>query len=207
MHTINKLRNQLERQKGRRSQLLKDLKATRNKVKVYRREVKISEEARLIIQHVAKQTQKEIEYQLSELITLSMQAIIDEPCEFVVKFTIRREKTECDLFFLKTGELYDPMEDEAGGIIDIAAFALQIALLRISYPPLRYTFITDEPLKHLSKDYHEKAGIVLKELTSRMKPKLQVIMITHSTDLAEQADRIFRVRKIKGISRIKRIRK
>lgn len=193
MQELKEFRILLERKKGQKSQLIKDFNLAQNNIKYYKREIEISEEAQLIIQKVAKETQQEIEYQLSELITLSMQSILDEPSEFVVRFEIRRGKTECDLYFLENNVLLDPMEEGAGGTLDIASMALQVALIRISHPSLMSIIISDEPFKHLSKNFHERAGIVLRDLSKRMKPRLQIIMVTHSEKLVENADKVFNV--------------
>lgn len=195
MYSVNNIRNRLEQKKGEKNQLLTELHKAKKNVRYYRKEVKISEKAQAIIQTEAKRTQEEIEYKLSELITLSMEAILDEPYQFLVKFVIRRSKTECDLYFLKDKELFDPMEESGGGVIDIAAFALQIALLNLSEPKIRGVVITDEPFKHLSKDHHEKASVVLGELSRRMDPKLQIIMITHSRELIGNTDKVFIIRR------------
>ena len=48
--------------------------------------------------------------------------------------------------------------------------------------------IFDEPFKFLSRDLHEKASYMLKEISERF--KMQIIMVSHSQELIDSADKI-----------------
>jgi DNA repair exonuclease SbcCD ATPase subunit len=85
-------------------------------------------------------------------------------------------------------------------VVDLAAFALRVALWRISSPALRPTIVLDEPFKHLSEDLQPKASALLKEVSSRL--GVQFIMVTHSEELVESADRVFQVSLRRGMSRV-----
>jgi hypothetical protein len=65
------------------------------------------EKLRALIQSVAEQTQKNLEFRISHLVTTALAAVFDDPEEFVVKFVKRRGKTECDLLFMKNGKEFE----------------------------------------------------------------------------------------------------
>jgi DNA repair exonuclease SbcCD ATPase subunit len=61
----------------------------------------------------------------------------------------------------------------------------------------------DEPLRFLSEDLQEKASLMIKELSKKL--KLQFIIITHEPTLATYADKEFRVTIKNGISNVKEL--
>jgi|TARA_R100001530_G_C4284307_1_gene146394 DNA repair ATPase RecN len=155
--------------------------------------------ATIILQDVAKQTQKELEYHLGSLVTLALNAVFPDPPEFVVKFELRRGQTECDLLFREEGEEYKPIEGSGGGPMDVASFALRVAFwsLNRNSPVL----VLDEPMRNLSPDLHEKAGEMIKDVSKKL--GLQIIMVSHSETINFKADKIFVVKKRRGIATVK----
>ena len=111
--------------------------------------------------------------------------------EFKVQFVQRRGTTEADLLFVKDGEELHPLSCSGGGALDIASFALRIALwsLNKSSP----VFILDEPFKFLSLDLQENAGNMLHALAERF--GLQIIMVSHNERIIAGADNLITVEK------------
>jgi DNA repair exonuclease SbcCD ATPase subunit len=149
---------------------------------------------------VAQQTQKQLEFHISEIVTLAMSAVFDEPYSFKIDFVQRRNKTEADLWFVRDGEQFRPLDASGGGAVDVAAFALRVAMWSLRRPRSRATLILDEPLKMLSRDLMPKAASMIAEVSRRL--GLQIILVSHSEELIEKADKTFRVFIKKGISEI-----
>jgi len=186
--------------KGRRDRVKDDLVHVYNRVQELKRDILHTEEAKTIIQLVARKTQEELEYRLSELVSLSMSAVFEEAYELKVSFVIRRDRTECDLTFIRDGEEFNPMTESGGGVVDVASFALRVALWSLSQPRTRNVLIMDEPFRFLSTDLQKKASLILKELSRRL--NLQMIIVSHSEGLIEGADKVFKVNKVDGISKV-----
>ena len=167
-------------------------------LKQFKIEHKYSEQAQSIIQTVAKITQSELQYHISELCSLALSAVFDDPYELQLEFVIRRGKTEADIYFLRNGEKIDPITASGGGAVDIASFALRVALWSLARPRTRNVMILDEPLRFISNNLQERASIMLKELSRKL--NLQMIIITHEKNLTTCADRIFSVNKSKQYS-------
>lgn len=193
-------RKELERKKGRREQLHTDLEHTEVQIKALNKHSIYCEEAQLIIQDVAQQTQAQLEYHVSELVTLAMSAVFEDPYELKVEFVQRRNRTECDLWFKRDDNFVNPMLASGGGAVDVAAFALRVALWSLARPKTNNILILDEPMRFLSKTYQPQASTVIKEISERL--GLQIIYVTHSEELVEAADKVITVRQVKGISQV-----
>lgn len=193
---LYEFRQKLERKKGQRDQISSDLKPTRKRIKELNREIILSEKVQTIIQIVAKETQEELEYRLSELVSLCLKSVFSDPYEFVVDFVIRRGKTECDLLFKRNNQLMKPVDASGIGAVDVAAFGLRIAAWSLSQPRTRNTLILDEPFKHLKgMEANKKVIQMVKTLSEQL--GLQIIMISDERvpveEIEKGADRIFKV--------------
>lgn len=185
---MNSFRQKLEQLKGRRDQALASLEKAEKEVDRLTLEAVYCEEAQTIIQNVAQLTQKELEFHVSELVTLAMSGVFDNPYELVVEFVLRRNRTECDVLFRRDEKLIDPMNSSGGGAVDVAAFALRVALWSLSPDRTQNVLILDEPLKWLKGGELPKRGaLMLQEIANRV--GLQIIMVSHVPDQIEGADK------------------
>ena len=203
MSKILELRTNLERQKGRRFQIQHSITTLQKAVKVNTKELHNHEKANEIIKEVSLQTQGQVSYHISDITSLALEAVFNNPYELDVEFVQRRNKTECDLLFSRDGHQMDPIDGSGVGAIDIAAFALRIAVWSMQTPRSRNTIILDEPFKSLDNhtDRLERASKVIKELSDRL--GLQFIIITHKSVLTEYADKIFTIKLKKGVSHVR----
>lgn len=192
---MREYRNKLEQKKGLKKELEKNLKEKTDEEREFSRRKINAEQAQLIIQEVAKQTQSQLEYHISDVVSMALSAVFDDPYEFSLRFVERRGKTEADIVFLREDEEVDPLQSAGGGAVDVASFALRIALWSIGKPRSRNTIILDEPFRFLSADLQPKAGEMMKLLSERM--GIQFIIVTHNKSLIESADRVFTVSKPK----------
>lgn len=194
---LKSLRADLEQRKGRLVQLREQLKLAETDRKQSKRALWASERAQVIIQQVAQATQQELEYRISELVTLALSSVFPIPYQFKLRFVVRRGKTEADLLFLRDGQEIDPLSASGGGVVDVAAFALRVALWRLSNG-LRPVLVLDESFKWISASYLSLAGEMLRSLSGKM--GIQIILVTHLEPLIEAADKVFRVRMQNGVS-------
>jgi DNA repair exonuclease SbcCD ATPase subunit len=188
MTTIAELRSTFDRKQGQLEQLQSQLKQTGQALKQAERDVGFSEKARAIIQKVARETQQSLEYHVGELVSLALTGIFPDPYKFVVEFVERRNKTECDLFFERVGERVHPFDASGGGAVDVASFALRSSIWSLGKS--RNVLGLDEPFRFLSRELQPLASEMLAEISHRL--GLQIIMITHSPDLIEGADKVFK---------------
>jgi len=143
--------------------------------------------AHAIIQEVALRTQQNLEFHLSNPVTLALKAVNPEWPEFKARISIRRGKTECDLLFCENGNEQHPMDSSGGGPKDIASFALRIAYWSLKRN--RRTFVLDEPFRNVSPDLQEVTSEMVKMISEKL--GIQIIMISHQDDINVAADRTF----------------
>lgn len=138
-----------------------------------------------IVISVANQTQFFVAERISSLVSMALKAVGFQ-YDFKVDFVQRRSNTEADLLFVKNNHEMYPLECSGGGAVDIASFALRIALW--SMKKSSNVFILDEPFKHLSLDKQAQAGELLHELANKF--DLQIIMVSHNPEIVFGADNI-----------------
>lgn len=198
MPTIGDIQSMLDRKKGERDQIVRDFDLSSRRVKKLTMDVEASEKARSILQLVARETQEQLEYRVSELVSLALSSVFEEPYKLKLQFVVRRGKTECDILFERDGKGIDPLFSSGGGAVDVAAFALRVALWNLSRPRTRNVLILDEPFRFLSRDLQRRASMMLKRLSAGL--GLQIIMSSHSPDLIDGADQVFETAIEKGVT-------
>ena len=179
----------LSTHKSTMSQLLGQQKAhqkqyatTCEQLATLRTNMECTEKALVIAQDVAQQTQQELEFRISDIVTSSLAAVFDDPYEFKVRFDIKRSKTEAVLLFTRDGMEIDPLTASGGGVVEVAALALRIACFLISSPKPAPVLVLDEPAKCVSAGFREKYADLLETLSSKL--GIQIIMITHIDEYA-----------------------
>lgn len=204
MNKLQILRTRIDQDRGRKFQIEESIEELQERVKLTGRSLRKHERAREIIREVGLKTQEQLQVHISDITSLALDAVFEDPYELVAEFVQRRNKTECDLMFERDGERMDPIGASGGGAVDVAAFALRIAAWSMQSPKRRNVVILDEPMKFLDgrTDRIEKASQIIKELSDRL--GIQFIIITHENTLAEHADKTFTVKiSKKGVSQVK----
>ena len=184
---IRRWRTFLDEKTGEHRQLQESIKAKRREIRTLKRDKDNAEEARQIIQLVAQETQQQLEYRISELATLAMAGVFENPYNLELEFVQKRGKTEAIIQFERDGVKINPEHCTGGGAQDVASFALQVSLWGIKRN--RPIMILDEPLKWLKGgQYPERGAEVIREISEKL--GLQVVMVSHIPDQIEHADHV-----------------
>lgn len=151
-----------------------------------------------IARKAAKLVQDRLATRLSGIVTKALSTVFEEPIEFIASFVERRGVSECDLY-LRIGEHdYDILNGQGGGIADVCSMCLQMAFIMMSN--VSKTLIIDEPARHMDLVAQERFIVVLQELCREL--NFTIIMVTHSQAFTEGADKVFKVIKKGGISKV-----
>jgi DNA repair exonuclease SbcCD ATPase subunit len=143
--------------------------------------VRVLGESLALVQDVAQQIQNQVHKQISSVVSRCLEAVFDEPYEFMIHFDQKRGRTEARLTFSRDGIEIDPITSSGGGVIDVAAFALRLSCLMLSRPARRKLLVLDEPFKFVSEEYRGRIQQLLLSLASEM--GCQIIMVTHIKEL------------------------
>jgi len=154
------------------------------------------EKAREIVRKVGLATQSQLQYHISDITSLALEAVFPNPYELKVEFVERRNKTECDLKFIRDENEITPLSEGGLGAADVASFALRVASWSMLRPRTCNTVILDEPFKHLKG---EQANLKVLQMINEIsrKLKIQIIMVSDERisreDIIDSADRVFEV--------------
>jgi len=203
MNNISTLRQRLEQQKGQKIQIEQTITQLKESLTDIKRNIRRHEQAREIVRTVGIETQRQLQFHISDITSLALDAVFPDPYELKVEFVERRNKTECDLKFVRGDMEIDPLTASGVGAVDVASFALRIASWSMAHPRTRNVIILDEPFKFLSENYQDQASAMVKELSKKL--GIQFIIVTHEPILASYADRTFEVSIRKGVSKVKQL--
>lgn len=184
---LTQIRYKLEQAKGRKAEVEKKLTSAKTDLKEFKKQKAYADKAKIIIREVALETQQRIEQSLSELVSMALADIFPDPYRLKVSFEEKRGKTECQLYFEKEGNLYDPMDSVGGGPVDVASFVLRVCAWALQKPQARPVIIADEPFRFMAADLRDAVGQMLKGLSKN----IQFIIITHDEVISRYADRTF----------------
>ncbi len=136
-----------------------------------------TKQAQAIIQEAAAFIQQQVHRQIADVVTRCLEAVFDEPYSFNIRFESKRGRTEASLILERDGVEVDPMTAAGGGVVDVVAFALRLACLSLSHPPVRPLLVLDEPFKFVSAQYLPRVRLLLETLSKDM--GVQILMVTH----------------------------
>jgi len=207
MNIISDIKNKIEQAKGNRNYLRDEFLDLTEKLRILEKKKKQTEEAQIIIQMIAKQTQEELEYSLSEIVYLAMSIVFDRPYSLNLQFTTKASKSHCILRLEKNGKLFDPLLATGGGMVNISANSLRYAVWSIleRTQKIRNTIILDEPFPGLKG---EEANIRALEMVKKISEELnlQIIMIsderTDRKTIFKIADKVFETKQEKDVTKI-----
>lgn len=197
---LDSIKTYISEQQGRRKVFAEEKKKLENRNIILSKKMDALLKARSIVQIVAEQTQKKLEYHISNLVSMALASVFPEPYIFQLRFVQKRNKTEAELIFSKNGnETNDILNSGGGGVADIASIALRISLWGIK--KTRPTLILDESLKFLhSPEYQEKASQMLKEVSEKL--GLQIIIVSDQQNILEYADKVIKIVNYNGVSKV-----
>lgn len=201
MNRLQQISQIIQQNKGEKLKVLSLISSHKKQIKKLNKELIISKQAQVIIQIVAQQTQKQLEWHISEIVSLALSSVFNTPYIFKMEFIVRRGKTECDFFFERNGKQINPIEEASGGAVDVASFALRIALWSLS--KTRASLIFDEPFKNINdktRKTQKRIAKMVKMLSRKL--KLQFIINTMIPELIKNVDKHYEFEIEKGITKL-----
>lgn len=138
-----------------------------------------------VLNRVQQVTREKTKREFESLVSFCLNFIFEEPYTFKLDFEKRGNLQNLNFKIEKPGydESYDLLSTQGGGVLNIISFALRIILMEISSPKIQGFFLADEPFANLSENYHNRASLLLEELSKKL--KRQFIIISHENLLKE----------------------
>jgi len=188
---VLELRAKIEQLKGEQQVLQRQRDSAIKSVAIIKVEIKATEEAKMIMQAVAKKTQDKLRAYIEEPVSLAMAAVFNDPYQLRLDMVERRGRTECDFKWVRRDQEYDDlMFSDGGGLVDVAAFGLQIAVLSFMRYHARPLLILDEPLKWLKGgELPERGALMISAVAKEL--GITVLMVSHIPEQKAGADKLF----------------
>ena len=156
--------------------------------KIEELEIDKLEQASLILQKLSEKQREVAKTRLEELGTQALQYSLGNNYRMVIELSESRKRPQAFLYVIDDdkGIKTSPLDDNAGGIIDIISIALRLVVLQAHEPTIDGPIILDEPFKMVSKEYIPMLSDFLKKISNDF--GRQIIMVTHNEFLAESCE-------------------
>jgi DNA repair exonuclease SbcCD ATPase subunit len=179
----NTYRKQLNQKLLQYNSLLTAIQREQENIITIRTKQDTAHQANTILQAVFAQIQENVHKTISDIVTRCLKAVFgDDIYDFKIAFTQKRNKTEAEIQFIKNNEIFDPITQSGGGVLDVASFGLRLAaVLLAQVNKKRKILILDEPFRFLSKEYRPKIRDLITQLSEEL--DFQFILVTHAQEL------------------------
>jgi len=176
----------------------KDIENSTNSIKKIVEDINVHKEAEEVINAAILITQEGTKEFIESIVTKALQIVYDDSYYFVMEFNIKRNQTEITLLVQQEDQLYE-LNQLGGGVSDVVSLALRLAFYALTDYNKSNVFVLDEVGRNLGQK-RIKFGEMMKELSECL--GLQLIVVTHSIDIAGQADIIYEIEHKNGLSKI-----
>ncbi len=147
------------------------------------------------LQTLSDVTRQQIIDRISNIVTDALQKIKDPNLEF--KMILSTGRNQIDVAFIvkekDTGHELDIIHSSGGTIADLITFPLKVSLLLKWSPQLSRLMLMDEQFKFVAAPDREPLAEFIRQISEKL--NLQILLVTHMTELTERAHKVFSVTK------------
>jgi len=116
------------------------------------------------------------------IVNQCLAAIFLKPCTFHIKAEVKRSQVEIRFEMHQDGEVFDPLDEMEGGVLDVVSFGLRIAYIALK--PVRRLLILDEPFKWVGASNRVRLPNLLEALSRDL--GFQIVIVTHLPELIDE---------------------
>jgi len=158
-----------------------------------------------LFRSMSEERQNVLRGKIERLVSLGLKAVFQEPFVFTIHMVSKADQITAQFVLLdKNGVEADILNSRGGGISAVVGALLQIVMLSFMRSRVDQVLFLDEALAHLSDEYVQRMGMLLKMLSQRL--GIQVIMVTHQPEFMEFADVAYKLTAPKGSTVAERIK-
>ena len=190
MDTLRDFGELLNEALARKKQVVTGLLRTEEDLIFCGERLQLQKEALDFFTKTANAAQEQVAGVISTIVTSALHIVNGTEYEFKVRFVRRRNSTEADLVLFKNGHEVDPLGNSGLGVADIIAISLRAGFIIMEGKRDKFLSL-DEPTAALRVGRQVLAGEMLQGLCREL--GFQILLTTHSVELAECADRAFHV--------------
>lgn len=202
---INQKTDEINIKKVQKEFLLKNQESLKNKIKELDDQITLNMAASLLLKTSSSKARVHAIKTCENIVTACLRDVFMNDVKFIIKEYEDRKTPQVEFYltdeFGNESNLTLPTESRGGGVVDIVALGLRIAINQLLYNEENFgPLVFDEPAKYVSQDYIGNVGLFLKKYSKDF--NRQIIMVTHDSYLSNIGDNIFAVDKMNGQSYI-----
>lgn len=186
---LKELENQYAHRKAEYTVIEKDRDTELQQMDVLKLQKEQLELVSMLLVKTADQAREAGRQRMEKVVTKALQSVFGPDFSFEIELDESGGKPVANFYVVTedpaTGEKIknDPQTSRGGGINDIVAFALQVAVMVVyNEPKIQGPILLDEPGKHVSEDYVIRFGEFLDFISKTF--NRQITMVTHQPHLA-----------------------
>lgn len=200
---VSSARSRVEQRKGQRDKLQQQRDALQASLTELRDRHDTITKAIILLDEAGNFSREQARAQVEQLTSMALQSVYGGGYQFRLVTRKIGQNTAIDIVVVSPYTDGDEIEttgtdSRGGGIVDLQALALRIAMLETYRPMIDGSVLLDEPCKHVSADFIQSAGQLLKMIAEFF--GRQLIMVTHNEHLAGLADQTIRIELVNGAS-------
>lgn len=190
MSTLQTWKQQLDKARARQHVVVADLICAEAELVKVEKSLALRKEALVFFTKAANMAQERVSGLISTVVTSALHIVHGPQYEFIVRFVTRRNSTEADLLLMKGKNEVDPLGNSGLGVANIIAMAMRPAFILLEGKKEKF-MVLDEPTAALMVAKQSAAGEVLRNLCEKL--GFQIVLTTHSPELAECGDVVYHV--------------
>lgn len=195
---VNSKTDEISIKKAQRDNLIEKNDFLNKKISELEEEITLNQAASLLIKTASRKARAHAINTCENIVTVCLRDVFMNDMKFIIKEFEDRKTPQIEFYL--TDEKGDesnltlPTESRGGGVVDIVALGLRIAINQLLYGENNFgPLVFDEPAKYVSLDYIGNVGLFLKQFSKDF--DRQIIMVTHDAYLSNISDSIFTVDK------------
>ena len=200
MDRLTRHKEESSRLANRRAFCLAEIEQTSSKRDTYSYDLSLTEQARDVVSEVLLLTQARVKGFLEDVATSALKTVYGDEYGFKLDYKIKQNQTKITPMITKGEDQFSVREEVGGGVLDVLSLALRFAVFSILRPRPLPVMVLDEPGKFVSRDRQSAFGQMLRDMSERL--NVQTILVSHSDDIIDQADKAFLVEQNDGISTV-----
>lgn len=187
-------RRELDKQQGQARSLALRGKELQGEIVMLKQQITLHEKVTSLLNTIGEERQQKAQTTIESLVTMGLQTIFGSELSFHLIQRVSGNKAQIEFIIrttLSDGSIIDTdvMSSRGGGLSSVVGVLLRLVILLLSKPSNSF-LVLDESFSHVSAEYLDRVSDFLKEVTT--KTNVQIILITHQTELIENADICYR---------------
>jgi DNA repair exonuclease SbcCD ATPase subunit len=200
-------RRELDTLTAQRSAILGMISQREGQIREDAEAAEVATKARVLLENLTEKKQELVRSKIEGLVTHGVQAVFGPDYAFKIEQKTARNQVTFEYrilhYFEGTVHESDLRGYHGGGLVALVGFLLRVVMVLFVHPPRRRLILLDETMAALDGDKRQSFAKLLVTLGNQL--NCQFVLITHSPEYQEEADKVYEITQTSGVSTLKTI--